>query len=148
MSSTAPGICLASTAKGKKLVNELKGEHPLAILVPTNITNRRNSSCDVLLDDGKPVVDSGSNLALLRLHIFVKGFDALGSLHAKDQPIEKTVDHDFGLAVMKEAAPKHLHSRTERFHLSSGKLAPHNRSLIIWSWISTCVVSPCLKERL
>ena len=38
MRSTEPGICLASTAEARKLVNELKGEHPLAILAPANIT--------------------------------------------------------------------------------------------------------------
>ena len=38
MSSTGPGICLVSTTDGKKLVNELKSDCPLAILVPTNIS--------------------------------------------------------------------------------------------------------------
>ena len=50
MSSTAPGVCLASTAEGKKLVNDLKGEFPLAILVPANITGS-GEEVHVLVED-------------------------------------------------------------------------------------------------
>ena len=34
MSSSAPGLCLVSNVKARKLVKELKGEHALAILAP------------------------------------------------------------------------------------------------------------------
>ena len=38
MSSSAPGICLVLTAEARKVVKELKSDHPLAILAPSNIT--------------------------------------------------------------------------------------------------------------
>ena len=38
MSSSAPGICLVSNTEARKIVKELKGEHALAILAPSNIT--------------------------------------------------------------------------------------------------------------
>ena len=50
MRSTTPGVCLVSTADGKKLVNELKGEGPLAILVPTNISGT-GEEVHVLVED-------------------------------------------------------------------------------------------------
>ena len=36
-------------------------------------------------------------------------------MRAQEQPIERIVYHDVGLAVIAETAPKQLHSRTERF---------------------------------
>ena len=36
-------------------------------------------------------------------------------MRAKNPPIDRLVYHEFGLAVIKEAAPKPSHSRTERF---------------------------------
>ena len=45
-----PGICLATTAEARKLVNELNGEHPLAILVPANITGT-GEEIHVLVED-------------------------------------------------------------------------------------------------
>ena len=50
MRSSEPGICLVSTSDGRKLVKELKGDHPLAILVPTNITNT-GEEVHVLVED-------------------------------------------------------------------------------------------------
>ena len=50
MSYTAPGVCLVSTANGKKLVNELKGDGPLAMLVPTNISGT-GEEVHVLVED-------------------------------------------------------------------------------------------------
>ena len=50
MSSSQPGACLVSTAEGKKLVNELKGDHALAILVPLNVTGA-GEEVHVLVED-------------------------------------------------------------------------------------------------
>ena len=43
-------VCLVSTAEGKKLVNELKGDHALAILVPMNVTGA-GEEVHVLVED-------------------------------------------------------------------------------------------------
>ena len=50
MSSSQPGVCLVSTVEGKKLVNELKGDHALAILVPMNVTGA-GEEVHVLVED-------------------------------------------------------------------------------------------------
>ena len=50
INSMEPGKCLATTAEARKLVNELKGEHPLAILMPANITGT-GEEVHVLVED-------------------------------------------------------------------------------------------------
>ena len=49
------------------------------------------------------------------LHTFRIGFHRTWIVRAKDQPFERIVYHEFGFAVIKEATPRRLHSRTERF---------------------------------
>ena len=48
--STAPGICLVSTSEARKVVKEFKGDKPLAILVPSNITGA-GEEVHVLVED-------------------------------------------------------------------------------------------------
>ena len=50
LSASQPGVCLASTAEAKRIVNELKGEHPLAILVPQDIGGK-SEEVHVLVED-------------------------------------------------------------------------------------------------
>ena len=47
-----PGVCLASVSEAKKVLSELKGSHPLAILVPTNV-NGTGREINALVDDPK-----------------------------------------------------------------------------------------------
>ena len=49
------------------------------------------------------------------LHTFREGFRRTWIVRATDQPTETTVFHDWGLAVIKEAAPRRPHPSTERF---------------------------------
>ena len=50
MSSSTPGICLVSNVEARKIVKELKGEHALAILSPSNITGSAEE-VHVLVED-------------------------------------------------------------------------------------------------
>ena len=50
MCSSEPRICLVSTAEARKRLKELKGEHPLAIVAPSNITNT-GDEVHVLVED-------------------------------------------------------------------------------------------------
>ena len=49
------------------------------------------------------------------LHTFRHGFRRTWIVRAKNQPIDRLIYHEFGLAVIKEATPKSPQSRTERF---------------------------------
>ena len=51
------------------------------------------------------------------LHTFRHGFRHTWIVRATEQPTETTVFHDFGLAVIKEAAPRRSHPSTERFQV-------------------------------
>ena len=48
------------------------------------------------------------------LHTFRHGFRRTWIVRAQEQPIERIVYHDFGLAVIKEAASRRVHPSTER----------------------------------
>ena len=48
--TSEPGVCLASVSEAKKVVAELKGAHPLAILSPANI-NGAGQEIHVLVED-------------------------------------------------------------------------------------------------
>ena len=45
-----PGVCLASVSDAKTVMSELKGSHPLAILVPTNV-NGAGQEIHALVED-------------------------------------------------------------------------------------------------
>ena len=49
------------------------------------------------------------------LHTFRQGFRRTWIIRAKEQLVERMIYHDFGLAVIPEAAPKQMNSRRERF---------------------------------
>ena len=51
------------------------------------------------------------------LHTFRHGFRRTWIVRATEQPTETTVFHDYGLAVIKEAAPRRPHPSTERFQV-------------------------------
>ncbi len=50
LSSSAPGVCLVSSAEARKAVKELKSEHALAILSPTN-ADKKGEEVHVLVED-------------------------------------------------------------------------------------------------
>ena len=50
MKSSEPGICLVSTADAKNIAKELKGDHALAVLSPSNITGV-GEEVNVLVED-------------------------------------------------------------------------------------------------
>ena len=51
------------------------------------------------------------------LHTFRQGFRRTWIVRSTQQPVEKTVFHDYGLAVIKEAAPRRMHQHTERYQV-------------------------------
>ena len=51
------------------------------------------------------------------LHIFRQGFRRTWIVRTTQQPAEKTVFQDYGLAVIKEAAPRRMHQHTERYQV-------------------------------
>ena len=51
------------------------------------------------------------------LHTFRQGFRRTWIVRSTQQPVEKTIFHDYGLAVIKEAAPRRPPQQTERYQV-------------------------------